>query len=49
MKYLVMALGVSVCGLGFAAVANCPVFALFMLPCMMFAGFMLYLEVKGKI
>ena len=35
-------------GMVWSMMVNCPAFALFMLPCMMFAGFMLYLEMKGK-
>ena len=48
MKYLMMAFGVACLGMVWSMMVNCPAFALFMLPCMMFAGFMLYLEMKGK-
>jgi hypothetical protein len=47
MKFLVMALMVAIFGMIWAMVINCPAFALFMLPCMAFAGILLYIEVKG--
>lgn len=48
MKYMVMALGTALFGLGFAVVSNTPALAAFMIPCAMFAGTILYLEVKGE-
>lgn len=49
MKYLAMACGTAILGMVWAIVINCPVFVLFMLPCLMISSFLLYLDFKGDI
>ena len=48
MKYLVMTGGVAILGMIWAVMTNCPAFTLFMLPCLIFSGVLLYLEAKGE-
>lgn len=47
MKYMAMAFGVGILGMVWSIMA-CPAFSLFMMPCLMFSGIMLYLESKGE-